>query len=262
MKLYANVIGRSGKPLLILHGLFGMGDNWKTLGKRFSEEYGFQVHLIDLRNHGRSPHTEEFNYTVMAQDIQEYCQNQNFDKIVLIGHSMGGKTAMHFAVNSPELLEALVVVDIAPKYYPPHHQTILKGLNALQEQNFSSRRKADKVLQNYIDNQGIRQFLLKNLYWKEKGKLALRMNLPVIEHYIDEVGKAIAEKQYYNKATLFVKGQNSAYIQREDRALLKKHFPKSQLLSIKNADHWVHAEKPDEFFDGVVGFLKFNQLLE
>lgn len=254
MKLYANVIG-SGKPMLILHGFLGMGDNWKTLGKRFADEEGFQVHLIDQRNHGRSPHTEDFSYELMAEDIKDYCQKNNLEDIVLIGHSMGGKTAMHVAIKYPKLIKALIIVDIAPKYYRAHHQTILEGLTMLQNAELSSRRTADDKLKEYIDDLGIRQFLLKNLYWKEKGKLALRMNLPVLIEKIEAVGQTISDDAKYDGRTLFIKGEKSNYIKKDDNSLLKKHFPKSQLLTIKDSDHWVHAEKPDEFFKAVVGFL-------
>lgn len=255
MKLHANVLG-SGKPMLILHGFLGMGDNWKTLGSRFADEEGFQVHLIDQRNHGRSPHTEEFSYEIMAEDIKDYCDQNDLDDIVLIGHSMGGKTAMHVAIEYPQLLDALIVVDIAPKYYPPHHQTILEGLTMLQNTKLSSRRTADEKLKDYIKDLGIRQFLLKNLYWKEKGKLAFRMNLPVLKDKIETVGQALADEAEYGGRTLFIKGGKSNYIKDDDKNLLKKHFPKSQLLTIKDTDHWVHAEKPDAFFKGVMGFLQ------
>ncbi len=254
MELYAKIIG-AGKPMLILHGLFGMGDNWKTLGKRFADEGGYQVHLVDQRNHGRSPHTDTFSYTAMAEDIKAYIEQHQLEKVVLLGHSMGGKTGMHLAVKYPELLSALIVVDIAPKVYPPHHESILEGLHELSNENLSSRREADEKLSKYIDQLSVRQFLLKNLYWKEKGKLELRMNFPVIEKNYDEVSKAIAEEEKYEGPTFFIKGENSGYIQDSDRNLLKQHFPKSQLLTIKSADHWVHAEKPEAFFEAVMGFL-------
>lgn len=260
MKLHSNIIGDSGKPLLIVHGLFGMGDNWKTLGKRFADEGGFQVHLIDQRNHGRSPHSEEFSYALMAQDLIEYCEKHDLEKIVIIGHSMGGKTAMQLATDQPDLVEALIVVDIAPKSYPPHHDEILEGLWALYEAELDSRTKADEILESYIPSWSVRQFLMKNLYWKEKGKLALRMNLPVLKEKYAEVTDGIAENALYEGPTFFIKGENSGYIQSGDRDLINKHFPKSQLLTLKDADHWVHAEKPKEFFEAVLGFLKFNKI--
>lgn len=258
MKLHSNIIGKTGKPLFIVHGLFGTGDNWKTLGKRFAEEGGFQVHLIDLRNHGRSPHTEAFSYALMADDLVEYCQAHGIDSMVIIGHSMGGKAAMDLATRYPELIEALIVVDIAPKSYPPHHDAILKGLQALYDQELTSRSQADEILKEYIEDWGVRQFLLKNLYWKEKGKLAFRMNFPVLRDKYKEVTGALNEDAVYEGPTFFIRGELSGYIHQNDRNLLKKHFPKSQLMTIKKADHWVHAEKPAEFYVGVMGFLKFN----
>ncbi|MDR6300206.1 alpha/beta fold hydrolase [Mesonia maritima] len=254
MKLHSNIIGE-GKPFLILHGFLGMGDNWKTLAKKFADE-GYQVHLIDQRNHGRSPHTEEFSYKLMAEDIQEYCKTHNLEEIILLGHSMGGKTAMKVAVMFPELLKELIIVDIAPKYYPPHHQTILEGLTMLSDSELTSRGEADEKLQEYIEEWGVRQFLLKNLYWKEKNKLALRMNLPVLKEKIENVGIALEENEIYPKQTLFINGEKSGYIKEEDRDLINKHFPKSNLATIKGAGHWVHAEKMDEFYEIVIGYLK------
>lgn len=260
MKLYSNIIGKTGEPLLILHGLFGMGDNWKTLARRFHEEKGFQVHLIDQRNHGRSPHSEVWTYEAMTADLKTYCEDQGLEKMTLLGHSMGGKTAMNFAIQYPELLKALIVVDIAPKSYPPHHEQILKGLSALYGKELTSRKKADKQLSDYVESWSVRQFLLKNLYWKEKGKLAFRMNFPVIKENYDLVTQALPQTATYEGPTLFIKGASSNYILHSDRDLLHKHFPKSQLLTIKDADHWVHAEKPKEFFEGVVAFLKYNDI--
>ncbi len=254
MELFANVIGEKGEPFLILHGFLGMGDNWKTLGKDFAEQ-GYQVHLVDLRNHGRSPHTEEFSYQIMAQDIAEYCKQNNLENIILLGHSMGGKVAMKFAVENPEFLKDLIIVDIAPKYYAPHHQTILEGLSALQDANLDSRSKADDLLKEYIKEWGVRQFLLKNLYWKTKDELAFRMNLEVLKDKVEVVGEALNEGEIYEEKTLFIAGENSNYIKEEDSDLLKTHFPKSNLVKIKGAGHWVHAEKAEEFYTAVMGFL-------
>lgn len=257
MKLYSKIIGK-GKPFIILHGFLGMGDNWKTLGKDFSEK-GFEVHLVDQRNHGRSPHTEDFGYDVMAEDIKEYCEDKNLENIVLLGHSMGGKTAMKVATSYPDLVHNLIVVDIAPKYYEPHHQTILDGLTMLQNSELDSRGLADEKLEAYIPEWGVRQFLLKNLYWKEKGKLALRMNLDVLKEKVERVGKALNEEDKFEKDTLFVSGGSSNYIRKEDRELIKSHFPKSNIVTIKDAGHWVHAEKADDFFQVIMAFIdKFS----
>jgi len=167
MIVHANVLGE-GMPFVILHGFLGMGDNWKTLGGKIAAQ-GFQVHLVDQRNHGRSFHSDNFNYQLLSDDLKEYCQENNLQKIQLLGHSMGGKTAMTFAVNYPEMIEKLMVADIGPKYYPLHHQDILDGLNALDFDVIKSRGEADRELNNYVRDIGVRMFLLKNLYWKEKG---------------------------------------------------------------------------------------------
>lgn len=253
MKLHATVLGE-GKPFLILHGFLGMGDNWKTLGKEFAEN-DFQVHLVDQRNHGRSPHSEDFSYLHMAKDIMEYCEEHDLKNIILMGHSMGGKTAMLAAALFPDLVEKLIVVDIAPRYYAPHHQQILAGLNALRQENLSSRGEAEDVLEKYVEEKGVRMFLLKNLYWKSKGELALRMNLEVLEREIEKLGEAIDSDKKYNKPTLFIKGERSGYISEEDKNLISSHFPESEIISIPNAGHWVHAEQKDEFYKTVMKFL-------
>lgn len=253
MILHAQVFGE-GKPFLILHGFLGMGDNWKTLGNDFAEA-GFQVHLVDQRNHGRSFHSDTFNYGVMAEDVKRYCDENGLDSIVLLGHSMGGKTAMAVATSYPELVSHLIVADIAPKYYPQHHQDILKGLGALDFSTIGSRGEADEALSNYISIRAIRQFLLKNLYWVEKGKLGLRMNLPVLTKEIEEVGKPLAEGAVYDGPTLFLAGATSGYIQKMDELLILKHFPKAKIETVSKAGHWLHAENPEEFYDKVMSFL-------
>ncbi|TXK73257.1 alpha/beta fold hydrolase [Mesonia sp. HuA40] len=252
MKLHANIIGQ-GEPLLILHGFLGMGDNWKTLGKQFAEE-GYQVHLIDQRNHGRSPHSEEFSYAILAKDIKNYCREHNLNKVVLMGHSMGGKTAMKTAVSYPELIKDLVVVDIAPRYYEPHHQTILEGLTMLADAKLTSRQDADKKLAEFIDDWGVRQFLLKNLFRKDN-VLKLRVNLPVLKSKIENVGAALEEGELFEGSALFINGGNSNYVRSNDRDLIRKYFPSSQLVTIKDAGHWIHAEKPEVFYQAVLRYL-------
>lgn len=253
MKLHSTILGE-GTPLLILHGFLGMSDNWKTLGRQFSEE-GFQVHLIDQRNHGRSPHSDDFNYTLLAKDIDEYCKEHHLEKCVLLGHSMGGKVAMLTAGFFPDLLEKLIVVDIAPKYYAPHHQQILKGLKAVDEASLSSRSEAENLLSEYVSDPGVKLFLLKNLYWKSKEKLALRLNLGGLVKNIDAVGEALPEDVLFHKPALFIKGERSDYITKEDEVLIQKHFSAAQIVSIPNAGHWVHAEDKEAFFAAVMQFV-------
>ncbi|MCP9198631.1 alpha/beta fold hydrolase [Gramella sp. GC03-9] len=253
MKLHSVILGE-GRPMLILHGFLGMSDNWKTLGKQFADE-GFEVHLIDQRNHGKSPHSDEFSYELMAEDIKEYCQEHELDNIILMGHSMGGKTAMLVAATYENLVERLIVVDIAPKYYAPHHKQILKGLTALDDARLSSRRDAEDLLEEYIDETGVRLFLLKNLYRKEKDLLSLKMNLPVLKDKIENIGRALPQHSEYKGPVLFIKGDNSNYIKDEDHEEIRAHFPKVEFVSIKNAGHWVHAESPQEFFEAIIRFV-------
>ena len=253
MKLHSTILGE-GKPFLILHGFLGMGDNWKTLGRKFSE-LGYQVHLLDQRNHGRSPHSDEMSYLEMAKDLKEYCDDHSLTEIVLMGHSMGGKTAMWTASLFPDLLEKLIVVDIAPKYYAPHHQDILAGLQALDEADLTSRGDAEDLLGQFVKEEGTRLFLLKNLYWKTKEKLALRVNLEVLADKVEAVGEALPQDYSFAKPTLFIKGANSSYIRDEDEAPIKKHFPDSRIAVISKAGHWVHAENQKAFYQEVVSFL-------
>ncbi len=253
MKLHSVILGK-GKPFLILHGFLGMSDNWKTLGKKFAED-GFEVHLIDQRNHGKSPHSDEFSYELMAEDIKEYCDAHNLENIILLGHSMGGKTAMLTASKYENLVEKLIVVDIAPKYYAPHHQQILKGLTALKEAKLGSRTEAETLLEEYIPETGVRLFLLKNLYWKTKDELSLKMNLPVLKEKIENIGASLPEDAQYKGNSLFIKGEKSDYITSSDEKLIKDHFPKAEIETIQGAGHWVHAEKMNKFYEAVIRFV-------
>ena len=253
IKLNSTVLGE-GIPFLILHGFLGMSDNWKTIGNKFAED-GYQVHLIDQRNHGRSPHTSEMNYQVMSQDIKDYCDENNLENIILLGHSMGGKVAMQVAGDFSYLIQKLIIVDIGPKYYPPHHQEILKGLQALDDTVITSRGEAGDFLAKFIPDTGTRLFLLKNLYWKTKEKLSLRLNLEVLSEAGEAIGLGLSENIKFSKPTLFIKGGNSNYITEEDKPIIKKHFPNSTVESITGAGHWVHAEKMNDFYLKVSEFL-------
>lgn len=251
--LHAKIIGE-GKPLIILHGFLGMGDNWKTLGSEFSQ-HGFQVHLIDQRNHGRSFHSDLFSYDDMSGDLLNYLNHHNIEKASVLGHSMGGKTAMLFASQHPEKVEKLIVADIAPRYYAPHHQDILEGLNALDFNHIHSRTEADKELAKHIQVKSIRQFLLKNLYWQEKETLGFRFNLKTLTEKVNQVGVALPKEASYSGKTLFLRGGNSDYIQPIDDPVIKDHFPLATTITITNAGHWLHAENPKMFFKTVLDFL-------
>ncbi len=254
MILHSNIIGE-GQPFIILHGFLGMSDNWKTLGRQFGEQ-GFQVHLIDQRNHGRSFWDNNFSYEVLTEDLKHYCDAHNLTNILLLGHSMGGKTAMLFATQYPEIVSKLIVADISPRFYPIHHDAILEGLDALDFDTIKSRGEADKLLSNYVSDFGTRQFLLKNLYWVEKGKLGLRINLEVLKEEVAEVGESLPSYARFEKEALFLRGDRSEYIGVDDETIISNHFPESEIITITNAGHWLHAENPKDFFEAVLQFVK------
>ncbi|WP_273565894.1 alpha/beta fold hydrolase [Maribacter halichondriae] len=251
--LHSKILGE-GKPLVILHGFLGMSDNWKTLGGRYADT-SYEVHLIDQRNHGHSFWSEEFNYDLLSEDLKQYYEHHTLDKAIVLGHSMGGKTAMQFACDYPEKVEKLIVADIAPKYYPPHHQDIVNALNQLDFSTIRSRSDADEALGKNIKDMGTRQFLLKNLYWVEKGKLGFRFNLEVLSQKMNEIGENIGTTDSYNGPTLFLRGDRSEYVVNADFPEIKRHFPKAEIETIDKAGHWLHAENPEQFFEKTMNFL-------
>ncbi|WP_406845211.1 alpha/beta fold hydrolase [Flavobacterium soyae] len=252
--LYSKIEGE-GKPFIIMHGFLGMSDNWKTLAGQYVEA-GFQVHILDLRNHGRSFHSNEWSYEAMVQDVYEYCQANQLTKIDILGHSMGGKVAMLFAATHSDLVDKLIVADIAPKFYKQHHQDILAGLNAVDFSVKPSRNDVEAIVAQYVSDFGTRQFLLKNLYWKEPGQLAFRFNLEVFNNNLDAIGKPLAENLVFNKPTLFIRGGESGYILDTDLDEIRKQFPNFKLETIPGAGHWLHAENPKMFFELTTEFLK------
>ena len=252
MKLHYKKFGQ-GQPLLILHGLFGSADNWQTLAKKFSEY--FTVYLIDQRNHGHSPHEENINYDLMADDLNELIENENLNDITLLGHSMGGKTVMRFSQKYPSSISKLIIVDIGRKEYPMHHDKIIQGLSAIDLNIIRSRNGAREILSNYVVEESLLQFLLKNLYWIEKGQLAWRMNLPVIVKNMKMILAKIPAEIVLTP-TLFLKGEKSNYIEESDFNDLMYYFPNSEIETIYNAGHWLHAENPIDFYQLTMDFLK------
>ena len=252
--LHSKILG-TGTPLLILHGFLGMSDNWKTLGNQYAKE-GFEVHLIDQRNHGKSFWSNDFDYDLLSEDLKTYMETNQLENAMIIGHSMGGKTAMQFACNYPNLVSKMIVADIGPKFYPPHHQPIIDGLNAIDLSTISSRNEADSELGKYITDFGTRQFLLKNLYWVEKGQLGFRFNLKVLSEKMNEIGENISTTDSYDGPTLFLRGDRSEYIMQSDLEVIETHFSNSELQTIDNAGHWLHAENPKQFFEKSIWFLK------
>lgn len=251
MKLHYKKFG-AGEPLLVLHGLMGMLDNWQTPAKTFAEH--FEVYLIDQRNHGHSPHDPEQSYEAMMEDLLELMEDLGLPEAHLLGHSMGGKTVMKFAQNHPDMVRKLIVADIAPKAYPVHHQRILAGLRAVNLDAITRRGEADAALQQHIDEPGIRHFLMKNLYWVERGKLGWRINLDAIEANIAQMGDAVLD-QMYSEEVLFIRGAKSDYILDSDWDDVQTVFPEASLETIEDAGHWVHAEQPQAFLDVAMKYL-------
>ena len=254
MLLHSRIEGE-GKPLVILHGFLGMSDNWKTLGTQFAVD-GFQVHALDLRNHGKSFHSEEFSYEIMMEDVKQYCDYHNLNEINIVGHSMGGKVAMLLATTYPELVSKLIVADIGPKYYAPHHQTIIEALNAVDFSKKPSRGEVEEIVSLYIKDFGTRQFLLKNLYRASPEQLAFRFNLKVFNDKIEIIGVALPFENVFSKPTLFLRGDKSDYILDSDFETIYHHFPNAKIETIKNAGHWLHAENPKDFYTHVLNFMK------
>jgi len=250
MKLAFKQMG-AGEPLIILHGLFGSSDNWQTLGKRFAED--FRVYLVDQRNHGRSPHSEVFSYDVMARDLKDFMTDQNLKKAHLLGHSMGGKTVMRFAQLFPEKVNKLVVADMGVKEYPAHHQKILEAFHSLDLPSLESRRDADKAISHLIPEFGVRQFILKNLYRKNKDEFGWRVNFQAMEQEMDNI-LAPLPKTSADVNALFIYGMKSDYVKEEDRGEILNIFPGAEFAGL-SAGHWIHAEVPDEFYDEVKKFV-------
>lgn len=243
-----------GYPIIILHGLFGTLDNWQTIAKKLAEKYS--VYIIDQRNHGRSPHDDAFDYGVMADDLQVFMESHWMYEAHIIGHSMGGKTAMQFALNYPDLVNQLVVVDIAPKGYEGGHQTIFEALLSLDLTKIASRKEADELLKQKIKDFGVRQFLLKNLTRQKAGGFKWKMNLPVIYQNYKQILSAIESEDTFDNSTLFIRGGASDYVKAEDMASIETLFPSAELATVAEAGHWVHAVAPDTLLELVFNFLK------
>lgn len=241
-----------GQPMVILHGFLGSLDNWLTLGKRFAERY--QVYLVDQRNHGKSFHSNEWSYDDMVKDLDHLINELSLNDPILLGHSMGGKTVMQYAAFHPDSIEKLIVADIGPKHYPPHHQQILTGLEAIPVHSLKSREEADEILQGYVEESGTRTFLLKNLARTPDG-FKWKMNLPVLSQKIEEVGEPLHHRLEIEVETLFLRGGKSNYILDEDFDEIREIFPNSTFDTIEGAGHWLHAERPEVFFEKVMSFL-------
>lgn len=252
MKLLNYKVYGEGRPLIILHGFLGSLDNWSTLAKRFAEEY--QVILVDQRNHGKSFHSDEFSYDEMVDDLKFLIEELKLQNPILLGHSMGGKTVMQYSAYYPQKILGMIVADIGPKVYPVHHYRILEGLRAIDLSGLKSRQEADNFLSKYVDVASTRVFLLKNLKRTSEG-FGWKMNLPVLEGKIEEIGKTLNYHLPIEVETLFIRGGNSDYILDSDFDSIEEIYPNVQFETVQAASHWLHAEQPDDFYNKVMNFL-------
>ncbi|GAB3948548.1 alpha/beta fold hydrolase [Spirosoma harenae] len=257
MKLFFRQTGETGPAIVILHGVFGSSDNWLTTSKTIAAQ-GYRVFAVDQRNHGQSPRGNEHDYHSMATDLHEFLMDQQIDNPILVGHSMGGKAVMQYAMLYPKTFQQLVVVDIAPKFYPVHHAELIRGLKAINLLAIKGRTEADAILQQYEPSLTVRQFLLKNLYRTDQGQFDWRINIPVIERELHGIGDELTNPQIVTEPTLFIRGSESPYILDEDIPTIKRIFPNAQIETIQGAGHWVQAEKPVEFVDTLLSFINRN----
>ena len=255
MRLFSQVHSGGRRSLIVLHGLFGMSENWSTFGKEFSQE--FEVHLVDLRNHGRSPHAEDFDYEVMCEDLLKYIQENNLDNTIILGHSQGGKVAMKFAFTYPEKIEKLLVADISPRRYNTDFvQNLLQTLYKLPLQNFKKREEIDRELSSIYEDRGMRLFLLKNLYRNENKEFAWRFNIEVLLKKVSNIQEAGFIKGVCTVPTNFIRGGNSNYITSKDELIINKHFSDFSITTIDGTGHWLHVESPQEFHKQVRDFIR------
>lgn len=231
-------------PLVVLHGLFGSLDNWVTLCRRWAD--AFHVLAFDARNHGRSFHAEAMSYAVMADDLRAFLDARGISRAHLLGHSMGGKTLMEFAVTHPERVDRMVVVDIAPRGYPPGHDGIFDALCAVKPAAYATRGEVEGALAPLVPSPPVRAFLLKNLIRDAEGRLAWKMNLRVLRREYDVIRGPVAAHGVCDRPALFVAGGTSRYILPEDRAEIRRIFPHAVVFTVRSAGHWVHAEAPED----------------
>ena len=252
MQLHFKASGQ-GRAVILLHGLFGSADNWQPIALRLAEN--FQVLALDQRNHGRSPHSVEMNYPLMAADVEKFMAARGLATAMVVGHSMGGKTAMQLALQFPHRVDKLVVADIAPRAYEPAHNRILAALLALELPAFQTRQQIEDALAPEIPDLVLRRFLLKNLGRDSMGKFYWKINLGGLAKNYLRLGEPLGVSLPFIKPALFIRGGRSKYVRAEDEPLIRELFPLAQIQTMAGATHWVHADQPEEFLRLLLGFL-------
>jgi esterase len=254
MKLFYRHYGE-GQPVIILHGILGISDNWVTIGRRLAEK--FEVFIPDQRNHGQSPHSDTFSYYALVDDLFEFIEDHQLFKPILIGHSMGGKVAMNYAIEHPHRIDKLIVVDISVRNYPARrqHVDVMDAMLSVDFDQLSTREAIEEIIHEKIKSPSIAGFIMKNLYRIGKNRLAWRLNLKSIYQNIDNIFEGVNLPYTSDIPTLFIKGGASDYILEEDYPLILKKFPNAKFKTIENASHWVHADAPDELCKTLSEFL-------
>lgn len=243
-----------GSPLLILHGLFGSLDNWATIGRKLGDQY--MTYLIDQRDHGKSPHTNAFNYELLAQDLADFMEDNWIHQGHLIGHSMGGKTVMRFALEHEDMVDKLIVLDMAPKQYANRHEKVFEAIKAVPLDQIEYRKEALHILMDKLDgDQATTAFLLKNIKREKDGSFRWKMNVQLLEEAYDAIVAPMPADRIYDGEVLFVRGGNSKYIQHSDVPMINKMFPNNEIYTMPGVGHWLHAEKPLELMDIIQDFL-------
>ncbi len=261
MELYYRKYGIEGnQPVIILHGLFGISDNWASYARRLSME-GFEVYTVDQRNHGRSPHSDTFNYLAMTDDLFDFIDEHEIESPVLIGHSMGGKVAMRFTLENPEMVKKLVVVDISLKAYGPrkNHLRIIEAMEGINLKSVKSRKEVELHLESFISELRIRLFILKNLARTENNTFEWKINFAGIKKNLDQMFDSIDTMARYRHETLFIRGGASDYILPEDFEHIRFNFPNAEIVTIEGASHWVHVEAMERFYQLTMGFITGEQ---
>jgi esterase len=252
MQLHFKEYGQ-GRPVILLHGLLGSADNWHSVAQQLGER--FLVFALDQRNHGQSPHSAEMSYPLMADDVNEFLVARDLERVRMVGHSMGGKTAMQFAVQFPDKVEKLLVEDMAPRAYLPSHDKVFAALLALDLTKFTARQEIEEALATPIPSLVLRRFLLKNLGRQPDGAFFWKINLRGLWDNYRKLGEPISNPVPFEKPVLFIRGGKSNYLNPEDEPLIRQLFPLAQIKTIAEAAHWVHGARPEEFLALALDFL-------